>query len=177
MAKKILYNEAARKALKAGIDAVADAVKITIGPRGRNVVLDKGYGSPTITNDGVSIAKEITLKDKFENMGAEIAKEVASKTNDVAGDGTTTATILVQAIVAEGLRQTTMGMNAMGIRFGIEAAAKDIVAALRKIATPIKSDEEIKQVATISAESPVLGSIIADTIKKVGKDGVVTVEE
>ncbi len=177
MAKKILYNEAARKALKAGIDAVADAVKITIGPRGRTVVLDKGYGSPTITNDGVSIAKEITLKDKFENMGAEIAKEVASKTNDVAGDGTTTATILVQAIVAEGLRQTTMGMNAMGIRFGIEAAAKDIVAALRKIATPIKSDEEIKQVATISAESPVLGSIIADTIKKVGKDGVVTVEE
>lgn len=177
MAKKILYNEDARKALKRGIDAVADAVKITIGPRGRNIVLDKGYGSPTITNDGVSIAREITLKDKFENMGAEIIKEVASKTNDIAGDGTTTATILTQAIVAEGLRQTTMGMNAMGIRFGIEAAAKDVAAALKKIATPIKSDEEIKQVATISAESPELGSIIADTIKKVGKDGVVTVEE
>ena len=177
MAKKILYNEAARKALKAGVDAVADAVKITIGPRGRNVILDKGYGAPTITNDGVSIAREISLKDKFENMGAEIAKEVASKTNDIAGDGTTTATILTQAIVAEGLKQTTMGMNAMGIRFGIEAAAKDVVAALRKIATPIKSDEEIRQVATISAESAELGLIIADTIRKVGKDGVVTVEE
>lgn len=177
MSKKILYNEDARKALKRGIDAVADAVKITIGPRGRNVVLDKGYGSPTITNDGVSIAKEISLKDKFENMGAEIIKEVASKTNDLAGDGTTTATILTQAIVSEGLKQTTMGMNAMGIRFGIEAAAKDVVVALKKIATPIKSDEEIKQVATISAESSELGSIIAETIKKVGKDGVVTVEE
>ena len=177
MAKKILYNEAARKSLKAGIDAVADAVKITIGPRGRNVVLDKGYGSPTITNDGVSIAKEITLADKFENMGAEIAKEVATKTNDVAGDGTTTATILVQAIVAEGLRQTTMGMNAMGIRFGIEAASKDVVAALKAIAKPIKYDEEIEQVATISAESAELGKKIAETIRKVGKDGVVTVEE
>ncbi|MDE1967008.1 MAG: chaperonin GroEL [Patescibacteria group bacterium] len=177
MAKKILYNESARKALKAGVDAVADAVKITIGPRGRNVVLDKGYGAPTITNDGVSIAKEISLKDKFENMGAEIIKEVASKTNDVAGDGTTTATILTQAIVSEGLRQTTMGMNAMGIRFGIEAASKDVVAALKGIAKPIKSDEEIEQVATISAESAELGKKIAETIKKVGKDGVVTVEE
>ncbi|MCX6715727.1 MAG: chaperonin GroEL [Candidatus Taylorbacteria bacterium] len=177
MAKKILYNEAARKALKAGIDAVADVVKLTIGPRGRNVVLDKGYGSPTITNDGVSIAKEITLRDKFENMGAEIAKEVASKTNETAGDGTTTATILTQAIFSEGLKQTTMGMNAMGIRFGIEAASKDVVKALKSIAKPIKSDDEIKQVATIAAESAELGSIIADTIKKVGKDGVVTVEE
>lgn len=177
MSKKILYNESARKALKAGIDAVADVVKLTIGPRGRNVVLDKGYGSPTITNDGVSIAKEIVLKDKFENMGAEIIKEVASKTNDVAGDGTTTATILTQAIVTEGLRQTTMGVNAMGIRFGIEEAAKDVVATLKEIAKPIKSDDEIRQVATISAESAELGAIIADTIKKVGKDGVVTVEE
>ena len=177
MAKKILYNEEARKALKRGVDAVADVVKITIGPRGRNVVLDKGYGSPTITNDGVSIAREITLKDKFENMGAEIVKEVASKTNDSAGDGTTTATILVQAIVSEGMKQTTMGVNAMGIRFGVEAAAKDVVKALRSIAKPIKSDEEIKQVATISAESEELGTIIANTIKKVGKDGVVTVEE
>ena len=177
MSKKILYNEAARKALKNGVDAVADAVKITLGPRGRNVVLDKGYGSPTITNDGVSIAKEISLKDKFENMGAEIAKEVASKTNDVAGDGTTTATILIQAIVNEGMKHTSMGVNAMGLRFGIEAAAKDVVQALKSIAKPIKSDDEIKQVATISAESAELGSIIADTIKKVGKDGVVTVEE
>ncbi len=177
MSKKILYNEDARKALKRGVDAVADVVKITIGPRGRNVVLDKGYGSPTITNDGVSIAKEITLKDKFENMGAEIIKEVASKTNDIAGDGTTTATILTQAIIAEGMKQTTMGVNAMGIKFGIEAAAKDAVAALKDIAKPIKSDEEIRQVATISAESEELGTIIADTIRKVGKDGVVTVEE
>jgi len=177
MSKKILYNEEARKALKRGVDAVADAVKITIGPRGRNVVLDKGYGSPTITNDGVSIAREITLKDKFENMGAEIVKEVASKTNDGAGDGTTTATILIQAIVSEGMKQTTMGVNAMGVRFGIEAAARDVVKALRSIAKPIKSDEEIMQVATIAAESRELGTIIAETIKKVGKDGVVTVEE
>jgi chaperonin GroEL len=177
MSKKILYNEEARKALKKGVDAVANVVKITLGPRGRNVVLDKGYGSPTITNDGVSIAKDITLKDKFENMGAEIVKEVASKTNDGAGDGTTTATILIQAIVSEGMKQTTMGVNAMGVRFGIEDAAKDVVKALKHLAKPIKSDEEIKQVATIAAESAELGAIIADTIKKVGKDGVVTVEE
>ncbi len=177
MAKKILYNEDARKALKKGIDAVADAVKITIGPRGRNVVLDKGYGSPTITNDGVSIAKEISLKDKFENMGAEIIKEVATKTNEVAGDGTTTSVILMQAIVAEGMKHTTMGVNALSVRMGIESAAKDVVAALKQIAKPIKTDEEIKQVATISAESVEIGGIIADTIKKVGKDGVVTVEE
>lgn len=177
MAKKILYNEDARKALKRGIDAVADVVKITLGPRGRNVILDKGYGSPTITNDGVSIAKEISLKDKFENMGAEIIKEVAEKTNNVAGDGTTTATILTQAIINEGMKQTTMGVNAMGLKAGIEMASKDIVATLKSIAKPIKTDEEIRQVATISAESLELGSIIADTIKKVGKDGVVTVEE
>ncbi len=177
MAKQILYNEDARKALKKGVDVVADAVKITLGPRGRNVVLDKGYGTPTITNDGVSIAKDITLKDKFENMGAEIIKEVASKTNDLAGDGTTTSVVLMQAIVAEGMRHTTMGVNAMGIKLGIEEASRQVVQALKDIAKPIKSDEEIRQVATISAESPELGSIIADTIKKVGKDGVVTVEE
>ncbi len=177
MSKIILYNEDARKALKKGVDAVADAVKITIGPRGRNVVLDKGYGSPTITNDGVSIAKEITLKDKFENMGAEIIKEVATKTNDLAGDGTTTSVVLAQAIITEGMKHTTMGVNAMGVKFGIEAASKDVVSALQAIAKPIKTDEEIRQVATISAESVELGMIIADTIKKVGKDGVVTVEE
>src|SRR3989304_2115975 len=139
MAKQILFSEDARKALKRGVDLVADVVKVTIGPKGRNVVLDKGYGAPTVTNDGVSIAREITLKDKFENMGAEIVKEVASKTNDVAGDGTTTATILIQAIVDEGMRQTTMGVNAMGIKSGIEAASKDVVAALKHIAKPIKS--------------------------------------
>ncbi len=177
MSKKILYNEDARKSLKRGIDAVADVVKITIGPRGRNVVLERGYGAPTITNDGVSIAKEISLKDKFENMGVEIIKEVATKTNDIAGDGTTTATILTQAIISEGLKHTTMGVNAMGIKFGIEEASKDIIAELKKIAKPIKTDDEIRQVANISAESVELGNIIADTIKKVGKDGVVTVEE
>ena len=177
MSKRILYNEEARKALRRGVDAVADAVKITIGPRGRNIVLDKGYGSPTITNDGVSIAKEITLKDRFENMGAEIIKEVACKTNDMVGDGTITAAILTQAIVSEGMKHTTMGVSAMGIRFGIETASKYVLQELKKLAKPIKSDEEIHQVATISAESSELGKIIADTIRKVGKDGVVTVEE
>ena len=177
MAKQILFNADARMALKAGIDKVADAVKITLGPRGRNVVLDRGYGAPTITNDGVSIAKDITLPNKFENMGAEIIKEVATKTNETAGDGTTTAVVLMQAIVSEGVKQTTMGVNAMGIKLGIDAAKTAVVAALKDLAKPIKSKEEIMQVATISAESAELGRIIADTIDKVGKDGVVTVEE
>lgn len=177
MSKVILYNEDARKALKRGVDTVANAVKVTIGPRGRNVVLDKGYGSPTITNDGVSIARDITLKDKFENMGAEIVKEVAQKTNDVAGDGTTTSVILAQALIAEGMKHTTVGVNAMMVRSGIEKAIDAAVKALKTMAKPIKSDEEVRQVATISAESSEIGNIIADTIKKVGKDGVVTVEE
>ncbi len=177
MAKQIIFNEEARQLLKNGVDKVADAVKITLGPRGRNVVLDKGYGAPTITNDGVSIAKEITLPNKIENMGAEIVKEVAQKTNDTAGDGTTTAVVLAQAIIKEGIKQTAMGVNAMGIKTGIETAAEDVVKALRAIAKPIKSKEEIIQVATIAAESPELGKIIAETINKVGKDGVVTVEE
>ena len=177
MAKEVLFGEELKKKLKKGIDTVADAVKVTLGPRGRNVVLDKGYGGPMITNDGVSIAKEITLKDKFENMGAEIIKEVASKTNDLAGDGTTTATVLTQALVHEGLRQTTMGINAMAVRNGMEHASVDVVAALKAMATPINGLEEIKQVATISAENAELGEKIAETIDKVGKDGVVTVEE
>ncbi len=177
MTKVIQYNEQARKSLKRGVDIVANAVKVTLGPRGRNVVLDKTYGAPTITNDGVSIAKDISLKDRFENMGAEIIKEVATKTNDIAGDGTTTSVVLMQAIVDEGMKHTTMGVNAMGVKFGIEAASKDIVTALKSISKPIKTDEEIRQVANISAESLELGTIIADTIKKVGKDGVVTVEE
>lgn len=177
MAKQIFFNEQARKALKKGMDVVADAVKITIGPRGRNVVFDKGYGAPTITNDGVSIAKEIVLKDKIENMGAEIVKEVASKTNDSAGDGTTTSVVLTQAIVTEGLKHTEMGVNAMALKAGIEKAAADVIVALKTISKPIKNKEEIKQVATISAESEELGNIIAETIEKVGKDGVVTVEE
>lgn len=177
MSKKILFSEDARKALKKGVDIVADAVKITIGPRGRNVVLDKGYGGPTITNDGVSIAKEISLKDKFENMGAEIVKEVATKTNDVAGDGTTTSMILIQSIVSEGMKHTTLGVNAMALRAGIEMAGAEAVKTLASIAKPIKNKEEIKQVATISAESEEIGKIIAETIEVIGKDGVVTVEE
>lgn len=177
MAKQILFNEQARHALKTGVDKVADAVKITLGPRGRNVVYDRGYGSPMITNDGVSIAKEISLPDKFENMGAEIVKEVASKTNDIAGDGTTTAVVLTQAVVREGMKQVGMGLNAMGLRLGIEKAAEEAVKELRAMAKPIKGKQEIKQVATISAESEEIGDIIAKTIEKVGKDGVVTVEE
>ncbi|MEK7065832.1 MAG: chaperonin GroEL [Patescibacteria group bacterium] len=177
MSKIIKYNQKARVALQGGVNKAADAVRITLGPRGRNVVLERSYGGPLITNDGVTIAKEITLSDKFENMGAEIVKEVATKTNDTAGDGTTTAVILTQAIVNEGMKQVSLGVNAMGIRLGIEAAAKAAVAALKEIAKPIKEKDEIKQVATIAAESPEIGSIIADTINKVGKDGVVTVEE
>jgi len=177
MAKQILFNERARRALKSGIDKASNAVKITLGPRGRNVALDKGYGGPTITNDGVSIAKEISFSNKFENMGAEIVKEVASKTNDIAGDGTTTSVVLLQALVDEGMKHTEMGLNAMGVRGGIEKAAGEAVAALRALAKKIVSDEEIRQVATISAESEEIGAIIADTIKEVGKDGVVTVEE
>jgi chaperonin GroEL len=177
MAKQVIYGEEVKKKLQKGVDTVANAVKVTLGPRGRNVVLDKGFGGPTITNDGVSIAKEIVLKDKFENMGAEIIKEVATKTNELAGDGTTTATVLTQALVNEGLKQTTMGLNSMAVRAGMEHAAADVVEALRSIATKISSVDEIKQVATISAESKEIGEKIAETIDKVGKDGVVTVEE
>lgn len=177
MAKQILFSEDARKKLKAGIDQVANVVKVTIGPKGRNVVLEKSYGSPTITNDGVSIAKEITLKDKFENMGAEIIKEVATKTNDVAGDGTTTSVVLTQAIISEGMKHTNMGLGVMGVRQGMESATVDIVSALKSMAKTISTKEEIRQVATVSAESEDIGKIIADTIDKVGKDGVVTVEE
>ncbi len=176
-AKQILFRQEAREALKRGVDKVAEAVKATIGPRGRNVVLDKGYGAPTITNDGVTIAKDITLADKFENMGAEIVKEVASKTNDTAGDGTTTSVVLTQALVEKGFQATLLGQSPMGIRRGIEAATRDAVEVLKKMAKPIKTDAEVRQVATISAESEEIGTIIAETIKKIGKDGVVTVEE
>ncbi|HEY4519637.1 MAG TPA: chaperonin GroEL [Candidatus Paceibacterota bacterium] len=176
-AKKVIFDQEARGALKRGIDIVAGAVRITLGPRGRNVALDRAWGSPVITNDGVSIAKEITLKDKFENMGASIAKEVATKTNDKVGDGTTTAVVLMQAIVHEGLKRTALGANAMRVRKGIEAAAKDAVDELRKISRDVKGKSDIRQVATIAAESEDLGRTIADTVEKVGKDGVVTVEE
>lgn len=177
MAKKVLFDQDARAALKRGVDTVADAVRVTLGPRGRNVALDKSFGGPTITNDGVSIAKEITLTDKFENMGAEVVKEVANKTNDKAGDGTTTAVVLTQAIVSEGMRRIAMGANAMRVRGGIEAAARDAVQELQKMAREVKGKNDIRQVATISAESEELGKTIADTIDEVGKDGVVTVEE
>ncbi|HXK35055.1 MAG TPA: chaperonin GroEL [Candidatus Paceibacterota bacterium] len=177
MAKQVLFGEAAREALLRGINKVADAVKATIGPRGRNVVLERSYGAPLITNDGVSIAKEINLADKFENMGAEIAKEVADKTNDAAGDGTTTSVILFQAIVNEGLKKLATGANPMVLRRGIEDATTHVIESLQKMAKPVKAKEEIQQVATIAAESEEIGKIIADTIDKVGQDGVVTVEE
>ena len=166
-----------RNALKRGVDIVAGAVRVTLGPRGRNVAIDKSWGSPTITNDGVSIAKEITLADKFENMGASIVKEVATKTNDKAGDGTTTAVVLMQAIIHEGLKRTALGANAMMVRRGIESAAKDTVSELKKMAREVKGKNEIRQVASISAESEELGEKIAEVVQKVGKDGVVTVEE
>jgi len=177
MAKQIIYDERARQALKRGVNRVADAVRVTLGPRGRNVVLDKGYGAPMITNDGATIAKEISLADPIENMGAEIVKEVANKTNDQAGDGTTTAVVLMQAITREGLKKTTMDVNPMGLRLGIEHAAKAVIDALKRMAKPVKSKNEIIQVATISAESEEFGKMIAEAIDKVGKDGVVTVEE
>lgn len=177
MSKLIVHNQDARDGLLRGVNAVAGAVKITIGPRGRNVVLEKTYGAPTITNDGVSIAKEITLKDPIENMGAEIVKEVASKTNEIAGDGTTTSVILTQAIASLGMAKAAMGANSLMIRRGIEKATQEVVSALRSMAKPIKGKEEIKNVATISAESAEIGEIIARTVEKVGPDGVVTVEE
>jgi chaperonin GroEL len=177
MAKKVLFDEDVKKALIKGVNTVADAVRVTVGPRGRNVILDKGFGSPTITNDGVSIAKEISLENRFENMGAEIIKEVATKTNDSAGDGTTTSVILAQALINEGFKHTAMGANSMAIKSGIEKAGRDAIDAIKKSATTIKDKKQIVHVATISAESAELGEIIADTIEKVGKDGVVTVEE
>lgn len=177
MAKQIAYNEDARKKMKVGIDKVADAVKVTLGPKGRNVILDRGYGAPVITNDGVSIAREIELKDKFENLGVQLIKQVADKTNDVAGDGTTTATVMTQAIVREGLKFVETGINPIGIRRGMEAAKNEVMAVLKKNSKKISSKEEIAQVATISAESREMGEMIANVMEKVGKDGVITVEE
>ena len=178
MAKQLLFDEAARHALKNGIDALADAVKITLGPKGRNVVLEKKFGSPTITNDGVTIAKDIELEDPFENIGAQLAKEIASKTNDIAGDGTTTATVLGQAIVQEGLRNVAAGANPMALKRGIEKGAEAMVAAIKKNAIPVTQREQMSQVAAISANNdPEIGELIAEVMEKVGKDGVITVEE
>jgi chaperonin GroEL len=177
MAKRIIYTEDARAKLKVGIDKVADTVKLTLGPRGRNVALGKSWGGPTITNDGVSIAKEITLKDNIENMGAEIVKEVASKTNDAVGDGTTTSIVLFQAMVNDGLKRISLGANPTDVREGMMAASHDAVKLLQDMSKPIKSKAEIEQVATISSESTELGAEIARVIEMVGQDGVVTVEE
>ncbi len=177
MVKQIEFGADARKKVVAGIDKVANAVKTTIGPKGRNVVLDKGYGAPTVTNDGASIAKDIELEDKFENIGADLIKEVADKTNDAAGDGTTTSTIMMQAIVSEGMKFVETGINPVGIRKGLEAAKDDVIAILQKNSKRVSNKEEIAQVATNSAENAEMGAMIADVMEKVGKDGVITVEE
>lgn len=177
MAKQIKFDEQARQELKKGVDELANAVRVTLGPKGRNVVLDKGFGSPTITNDGVSIAKEIELEDKFQNMGAELIKEVAEKTNDIAGDGTTTAVVLAQAIIEEGLKNVTAGSDPLGIKRGIDMAIKATIKSLNKIKKTIKTKKEIAQVATISSEDAKVGNLISDVMEEVGKDGVVTVEE
>ena len=177
MAKQILYGEDARKKLKAGVDKLANAVRVTLGPKGRNVMLEEGFGSPTITNDGVNIAKKIELEDKLENAGAEIIKEVASKANDMAGDGTTTATVLAQALIGEGLKNVTAGANPLALRRGLEKAKDEVVKYLKETAKQISSQEEMVQVATIAAEDAELGALVAQVMQEVGKDGVITIEE
>ena len=177
MAKKVLYNEEARKALLKGVDQLADAVKITLGPKGRNVVLDKKYGAPNIVNDGVSIAREIELKDPFENMGAQLVKEVATKTNDVAGDGTTTATLLAQSMIHEGMRNVAAGANPMVLKKGIEKAVDVLVGEIKKKAVSVDTKAKIAQVASVSSADSTIGYLIADAMEKVGNDGVITVED
>src|SRR6266498_3752225 len=176
-AKQLEYSEDARRALKRGIDALADAVKITLGPKGRNVVLDKKFGPPTITNDGVTIAKEIELEDPFENMGAQLAKEVATKTNDVAGDGTTTATVLARSMVKLGMRNVAAGANPMALKRGIEKGVGAVVDNIGKQSREIEGKDEIAHVAALSAADRAIGETIAEAFEKVGKDGVITVEE
>jgi chaperonin GroEL len=177
VAKRLQFDEKARHSLKKGMDVLADAVRVTIGPKGRNVVLDKKFGAPTITNDGVTIAREIELPDSFENMGAQLLKEAATKTNDVAGDGTTTATVLAHAIVNEGLRNLAAGANPMILRRGLELAAEAVINDIKAISKPVETREEIAQVASISAADATIGDLIAEVMEKVGKDGVITVEE
>ena len=177
MAKELLFREDARRKLEHGVNTLADAVKITLGPKGRNVVIEKSYGSPTITNDGVTIAREIELEDPYENLGAQLVKEVATKTNDIAGDGTTTATVLAQAIVREGLRNVAAGANPIFLKRGIEKAVEAVVEEIKKTAKPVETREAISQVAAISAGDKEIGDLIADAMEKVGKDGVITVEE
>jgi chaperonin GroEL len=177
LSKTLSFSEDARRSLERGVDTLANAVKVTLGPKGRNVVIGKKYGGPTITNDGVTIAREVELEDPMENMGAQLAKEVATKTNDVAGDGTTTATVLGQAMVHEGLKAVASGINPMGIKVGIDAAVEAVSEALLKAATPIETPAEIAAVASISAQDPRVGELVAEAMDKVGKDGVITVEE
>ncbi|TBH20478.1 chaperonin GroEL [Thermus thermamylovorans] len=177
MAKVLVFDEAARRALERGVNAVADAVKVTLGPRGRNVVLEKKFGSPSITKDGVTVAKEIELENHLENIGAQLLKEVASKTNDVAGDGTTTATVLAQAIVREGLKNVAAGANPLALKRGIEKAVEAAVEKIRSLAIPVEDRKAIEEVATISANDPDVGKLIADAMEKVGKEGIITVEE
>ncbi len=177
MAKVLVFDEAARRALERGVNAVADAVKVTLGPRGRNVVLEKKFGSPTITKDGVTVAKEIELENHLENIGAQLLKEVASKTNDVAGDGTTTATVLAQAIVREGLKNVAAGANPLALKRGIEKAVEAAVEKIKALAIPVEDRKAIEEVATISANDPDVGKLIADAMEKVGKEGIITVEE
>ena len=177
MAKQLVFDEEARRSLKAGVDQLADALKVTLGPRGRNVVLDKKFGPPAVVNDGVSIAKEIELKDPFENMGAQLAKEIATKTNDVAGDGTTTATVLGQAMVREGMKNVAAGANPMALKRGLEIGVQVVLKSLRTLASPVAGRDQIAQIATIAAGDEEVGRMIAEVMEKVGKDGVITVEE
>ncbi len=177
MAKQLEFDEAARRSLKKGIDVLAGAVKTTLGPKGRNVALEKKFGAPTVTHDGVTVAKEISLEDPFENMGAQLLKEAATKTNDVAGDGTTTATVLAQAIVTEGLKNLAAGANPMQLRFGIEKGTAAVVEHIRAHATPVHGKKEITQIATVSAADPQIGELIAEVMERVGRDGVITIEE
>ncbi|UCH86084.1 MAG: chaperonin GroEL, partial [Dehalococcoidia bacterium] len=176
-AKMLVFDEEARRKLKDGVDALANALRVTLGPRGRNVVLEKKFGPPAVVDDGVSVAKEIDLKDPFENLGAQLAREVATKTNDVAGDGTTTATVLAQAIVREGMKNVAAGANPMALKHGLEQGVEAVVGALRAVARPVAGKEQIAQVATLSGHDIEIGEIIADVMEKVGKDGVITVEE
>ena len=177
MAKELLFGREAKEAMERGVDKLANAVKVTLGPKGRNVVLSKSYGSPLITNDGVSIAKEIELEDQFENMGAQLVKEVATKTNDVAGDGTTTATVLAQAMIKEGLKNVSAGANPIVVKRGIEKAIKCATEEIKKISTPVNGKDDITRVASISANDPTIGQLISDAMDKVSKDGVITIEE
>ena len=177
MAKVIVYGEEARKSLQAGIDKLANTVKITLGPKGRNVVLDRKFGSPLITNDGVTIAKEVELEDPFENMGAQLVKEVATKTNDAAGDGTTTATLMAQALVREGMKNVTAGANPMEIKKGIQSAVEVAVNAIKDNSKKVSGSADIARVATVSAGDSVIGDLIAEAMDKVGADGVITIEE